>query len=123
MSEFKRMKKYLANDPECDLCYNSPFSDYIDSLYYYATKRLEKDYDNLFIEPSVQCGMGGVFASFTVDGVLYQTNWDYECECEIIAEYAMEAKSEEALINCIYEYVKSQLVDAEPLDEEDEDDE
>ena len=86
MSTFNEMKKYRAKHPECNLCYDSPYSDYIAGLYGDAESVLAETYQDLYIEPSVQCGRGGVFASFVCDGTYYRTNWDFESECETLAE-------------------------------------
>lgn len=120
MSEFKRMKKYLNTDRDCTLCYDSPYSEYMDGLYFEAISKLADTYEELFIEPSIQCGMGGVFATFVIDGRTYETHWDFECECETLEEMAMECETEEELINAIKGYIESHLEDAECCDEDEE---
>ena len=120
MSTFKKMKKYLAKQNDTTLAYDSPFSDYIDGLYAEAVEKLSEQYEGLYIEPSIQCGMGGVFASFRYEDVHYSTNWDFECECETIECLADEADTEEELINSIYEYLNDKLADATPEEDEDE---
>lgn len=122
MSNFKAMKKYLKKNEGCDLCYDSPFSDYIDNLYVTATFKLDERFTDLSIEPSTQCGMGGVFATYVYEGKTYETHWDYEGECESIMEFIEECNSEEELIECIKNYLENKLSEAE-LCEYDEDDE
>ena len=117
---FREMKKAWAKGLIDDLVYDSAYSDYIDNCYCTATERLAEQYPELYIEPSIQCGRGGVFASYTIDGVTYRTNWDYEGECESIGEMVDECDTEDEFINCLVGYLSSQLEDAES-DEDEED--
>lgn len=101
-------------------CESDEFMDYIDCCYGEATEKLSEKYTDLYIEPSTQCGRGGVFATYTVDGVIYRVNWDYESECECIDDYVLNCNSEEEFINSLVGYIEGHLEDAEPDDEEDE---
>lgn len=119
---FNEMKKALENDEIYGYyaCESDEYMDYVNCCYYEATNKLAEKYEDLFIEPSTQCGMGGVFATYTVDGVIYRVNWDYESECASIDEIIMECNNKEQFINSLCSYIEGMLEDAEPDDEEDE---
>lgn len=122
MSIFQKMKTYLKTDRTCDLCIYSPFSDYIDEVYSTAQERLLEVYEDLYIEPSTQGGAGIVFASYTVDGTVHRTNWDFQQECETIEKCACETNTEEEFIQSIVDFLNSRLEDAEEVcDDESED--
>lgn len=122
---FNEMKKALQNDELYNYAaVSDEYMDYVNCRYGDAADRLIKQYEDLYIEPSTQCGRGGVFATYTVDGVIYRTNWDFECECESIDEMILDCDSEEEFINALCSYIEGKLEDAEPDDdEEDEEDE
>lgn len=117
-SQFRQMKSALADDEIYDLVYNSEYSDYIDELYNKASDKVAKNYSELFIEPSIQSGMGSVFATFESDGVVYRAIWDYQSECEDIESLIMECKSETQLVNAISKYITQQLQKARPIDDD-----
>lgn len=121
MSRFTEMKNYIKEHDDVYLAYDSPYSDYIDELYGSALSSLSEKYEDLLVEPSIQCGRGGVFASFTHEEKQYSTNWDYEDECEAIDELAQECETEEEFMNALYAYIEGQLEFAHPeYDDEDE---
>ena len=120
MSIFNEMKDYYEEHNDSDLVWESPCNEYINDLYARAVEELSEHYKNLFIEPSIQAGRGGNFATFERDGVIYTTNWSYEDECEIIQEYAEEADTEEELVHFIKRYIESHLKDVDPEDDEEE---
>lgn len=121
MSKFHEMKDYIKEKEDYHLAYDSPFSDYIDKLYSDATAKLSEEYSDLFVEPSIQCGRGRVFATYVCDGVTYHTNWDFESECEAIFELASGSETEEEFCECIRSYLDSKLSDADIADDEEED--
>ena len=121
MSIFNKMKKYLSTDFDCDFCCDSPFVDYINELYSDALAILSKDYNDLFVEASTQCGRGGVFAQYTVNGTTFEAHWDFQCECEAILEFAENAHTEEELIQSIASYIEGYLEESEELCDEDDD--
>lgn len=122
VSKFSKMKKQLNAGEIENLCYDSEYSEYIDSLYGQATDKLNSDYSELYIEPSVQAGRGGVFAWYEADGVTYRTHWDYESECEAIEDMIADCKNDKELVDAIARYIDSHLEDAEPSDDSDHDD-
>ena len=115
MSHFENMKKYLQEYEERDICYDSPFSEYIDDLYNEAVSNLSTRYKYLVVEPSIQAGDGGNFATFTYEGKGYEAYWDFATECEAITEHAMECQTEEELIKAIESYIEARLKNAKEV--------
>lgn len=113
LETFNSLKQKLANGAfDNYIAYDSEYSDFIDALYNDAVAKLEKEYKDLYIEPSIQNGRGSVFASYDVDGETYRCNWNYEYECEAIEEYIAESNNEEEFVNHMYNYLKGKLEDA-----------
>ena len=113
LETFNSLKQKLADGAfDNYVAYDSEYSDFIDALYNDAVAKLEKEYKDLYIEPSIQNGRGSVFASYDVDGETYRCNWNYEYECEAIEEYIAESNNEEEFVNHMYNYLKGKLEDA-----------
>lgn len=113
LETFNSLKQKLADGAFGNyVAYDSEYSDFIDALYNDAVAKLEKEYKDLYIEPSIQNGRGSVFASYDVDGETYRCNWNYEYECEAIEEYIAESNNEEEFVNHMYNYLKGKLEDA-----------
>lgn len=121
---FNSMKTALTAGKIDDLVYDSAYTEYIDEIYMDIVEELCEKYKDLYIEPSIQAGSGGVFATFVSDGETYKNNWDYRTECERIEEFAVDAETEEEFKSLIKEYIVSKLNDARPDrgDDEDSDD-
>lgn len=117
---FNNAKAALLSGELDDLVYDSPYSDYIDGLYSKAVEQLCENYYDLFIEPSIQAGCGGVFAQYEYAGVVYEARWDFECECERIDELFVECNTEQEVVNGIYAYIEAKLEDASPVDDDDD---
>lgn len=120
MSTFEQMKKYLNKHEDCDLCYDSPYSDYINDLYFQAQEMLSEQFPELFIEPSIRGGEGGMFATYVIEGKTYHTDWDFRGECYSIEGFVDDCTSEKQLIECIKNFLENHLSDAEPYEYDDE---
>ena len=119
---FEAMKEYLKNDElDGQFGYDDKFSDYVNDIYCQASEKLcEITGDSsIYIEPSIQCGCGGVFMS-TDHG---STNWDFESECDTLLEFAEDADTEEEFKNYIVNFLQGKYEDVMPEDEEEEDEE
>lgn len=112
MSQFKQLKEYLSKDRNGYVCYDSPYSGYIDDLYCQAVSKLEGTYSSLYVEPSIMGGQGRNFAFFTQEGVTYSANWDFEQECVKIEQFAVECRTETELITAICSYIEDRLENA-----------
>lgn len=108
------------NKPNYDSMSDEEIVESMNGAYQDAVELLSNQYDELFVEPSTQLGVGSVFAQFVgKDGVTYSTYWDYEDECQYLISLFMEGNTHDDNTRKISEYIKSHLEDAEPSDEND----
>ena len=117
---FEEMKAWLQS-PEAEdyqFGYDDPYADYVGGIYADATEEVGRQMTDadIFIEPSIQAGMGGVFMTCKNGS----TSWDFESECETLAEYAMEAETEEEFKQSIVGFLLSKYEDCVPEDDEDD---
>ena len=113
LETFNSLKQKLADGAfDNYVAYDSEYSDFIDALYNDAVAKLEKEYKDLYIEPSIQNGRGSVFASYDDNGQTHSCHWSYEDECEIIEEFILEADNEEEFITFMCNYIETKLEDA-----------
>lgn len=119
---FEEMKAWLQTPAAEDyqFGYDDPYADYLWGIYGDAEREVGEQMNDadIFIEPSIQGGMGGVFMTCKNGS----TSWDFESECETLAEYVMEAESEEELKNAIVGYLLSKYEECVPEDGDLEDD-
>lgn len=120
---FEEMKAWLQS-PEAEdyqFGYDDPYSDYVGGVYYDAIEEVGRQMNDadIMVEPSIQAGMGRV-DMYCKNGT---TNWDFESECETLAEYAMEAETEEEFKQSIVGFLLGKYEDCIPEDDEDDDDE
>lgn len=107
---FAELQEYAEDYDGYDLIsYDSDYSDYISDLYNTATDKLESEFKNLFIEPSIQGTAGSVFAWYEKDGQKYEAEWNFEDECEFLDEIILSSTSEKNYINKIMNYLRKKL--------------
>lgn len=117
---FEEMKNYLENDGEAgQFGYDDPYADYVNDIYCDAVTEVERQTGeaSIVVEPSIQAGMGRV-DMYCDKGT---THWDFESECETLAEFAMEADTEEEFKNAIVAFLLGKYEDC--ISEDDDDDE
>ena len=118
---FEEMKAWLSSPEAGDyqFGYDDPYVDYLYGIYGDAEREVGEQMNDadIFIEPSVQSGMGGVFMTCKNGS----TSWDFESECETLAEYVMEAESKEELKNAIVGYLLGKYEDCVPEEDDDDD--
>lgn len=117
---FEEMKAWLQS-PEAEdyqFGYDDPYADYVGGIYADATEEVGRQMTDadIFIEPSIQAGMGGVFMTCKNGS----TSWDFESECETLAEYAMEAETEEEFKRSIVGFLLGKYEDCVPEDDADD---
>lgn len=116
---FEEMKAYLENDGEAgQFGYDDPYADYVNGIYFDAITEVERQTGeaSIVVEPSIQAGMGRV-DMYCDKGTTY---WDFESECETLAEFAMEADTEEEFKQSIVGFLLGKYEDCVPADDEDE---
>lgn len=118
---FEEMKAWLQTDDveNYQFGYDDPYADYVGGIYYNATAEVSQEVnDDIFIEPSIQAGMGGVFMTCN-NGT---NHWDFEGECELLLELASESETEEEFKNGIKAFILNKYEECEEEDDEDEED-
>lgn len=120
---FEEMKAWLAS-PEAEdyqFGYDDPYADYVGGIYGEAEREVGEMMNDadIFIEPSIQAGMGGVFMTCKNGS----TNWDFESECDTLLEFAEEADSEEEFKQSIVGFLVGKYEECVPEEDDDEDDE
>lgn len=112
-SDFQRAKDmWEMEDPDFD------FEEYLDEFYIRAVDELSKKYKDLDVEPSIQSGMGSVFASYTSnDGKKMEASWDYEYEVESLEGAFMDATSSEDFFTAVKSFIDKKLKNASEIEE------
>lgn len=112
-SDFQSAKDmWEREDPNFD------FEEYVDEFYFRAVDELSKKYKDLDVEPSIQSGMGAVFASYTRnDGKTMEASWDYEYELESLESAFMDATSSKDFITAVKSFIEKRLKNASEIEE------
>lgn len=112
-SDFQSAKDmWEMEDPDFD------FEEYVDGFYIRAVDELSKKYKDLYVEPSVQSGMGAVFASYTRnDGKKMEASWDYEYEVESLEGAFMDATSSKDFFTAVKSFIDKKLKNASEIEE------
>ena len=112
-SDFQSAKDmWEREDPNFD------FEEYVDEFYFRAVDELSKKYKDLDVEPSIQSGMGAVFASYTRnDGKTMEASWDYEYELESLESAFMDATSSKDFITAVKSFIEKKLKNASEIEE------
>ncbi len=112
-SDFQSAKDmWEMEDPNFD------FEEYVDEFYFRAVDELSKKYKDLDVEPSIQSGMGSVFASYTRnDGKKMEASWDYEYEVESLEGAFMDATSSEDFFTAVKSFIDKKLKNASEIEE------
>lgn len=94
------------------------FEEYVDEFYFRAVDELSKKYKDLDVEPSIQAGMGAVFASYTRnDGKKMEASWDYQDELESLESAFMNATSSKDFITAVKSFIEKKLKNASEIEE------
>ena len=97
---------------------NFDFEEYVDEFYFRAVDELSKKYKDLDVEPSIQSGMGAVFASYTRnDGKKMEASWDYQYELESLESAFMNATSSKDFITAVKSFIEKKLKNASEIEE------
>lgn len=97
---------------------NFDFEEYVDEFYFRAVDELSKKYKDLDVEPSIQSGMGAVFASYTRnDGKKMKASWDYEYEVESLEGAFMDATSSKDFFTAVKSFIEKRLKNASEIEE------
>ena len=117
---FEEMKAAIENDEiDGQFGYDDQYADYVNDVYGEATAEASQRVgDDIFIEPSIQGGIGGVFMTCNKG----TTNWDFESECDILYEFAEESETEEEFKEKIIGFILGKYEDCYPEEDEDEED-
>lgn len=112
-SDFQSAKDmWEMEDPDFD------FEEYVDEFYIRAVDELSKKYKDLDVEPSIQSGMGSVFASYTRnDGKKMEASWDYEYEVESLEGAFMDATSSKDFFTAVKSFIDKNLKNASEIEE------
>lgn len=112
-SDFQSAKDmWEREDPNFD------FEEYVDEFYFRAVDELSKKYKDLDVEPSIQSGMGAVFASYTRnDGKKMEASWDYQYELESLESAFMNATSSKDFITAVKSFIEKKLKNASEIEE------
>lgn len=112
-SDFQSAKDmWERKDPNFD------FEEYVDEFYFRAVDELSKKYKDLDVEPSIQSGMGAVFASYTRnDGKKMEASWDYQYELESLESAFMNATSSKDFITAVKSFIEKKLKNASEIEE------
>lgn len=112
-SDFQSAKDmWEMEDPDFD------FEEYVDEFYFRAVDELSKKYKDLDVEPSIQSGMGAVFASYTRnDGKKMEASWDYEYEVESLEGAFMDATSSKDFFTAVKSFIEKKLKNASEIEE------
>lgn len=112
-SDFQSAKDmWEREDPNFD------FEEYVDEFYFRAVDELSKKYKDLDVEPSIQSGMGAVFASYTRnDGKKMKASWDYEYEVESLEGAFMDATSSKDFFTAVKSFIEKRLKNASEIEE------
>lgn len=112
-SDFQSAKDmWEMEDPNFD------FEEYVDEFYFRAVDELSKKYKDLDVEPSIQSGMGAVFASYTRnDGKKMKASWDYEYERESLEGAFMDATSSKDFFTAVKSFIEKRLKNASEIEE------
>lgn len=120
---FEEMKSWLQTPAAEDyqFGYDDPYADYLGGVYYDAIEEVgrQKNDADIFVEPSIQGGRGGVFMTCK-NGT---TSWDFESEGDMLIEFAEEAETEEEFKQAIVSFLLGKYEECVPEDDEEEDDE
>ena len=97
---------------------NFDFEEYVDEFYFRAVDELSKKYKDLDVEPSIQSGMGAVFASYTRnDGKKMEASWDYQYELESLESAFMDATSSKDFFTAVKSFIEKRLKNASEIEE------
>ena len=112
-SDFQSAKDmWEMEDPDFD------FEEYVDEFYFRAVDELSKKYKDLDVEPSIQSGMGSVFASYIRnDGKKMEASWDYEYEVESLEGAFMDATSSKDFFTAVKSFIEKKLKNASEIEE------
>ena len=112
-SDFQSAKDmWEREDPNFD------FEEYVDEFYFRAVDELSKKYKDLDVEPSIQSGMGAVFASYIRnDGKKMEASWDYQYELESLESAFMNATSSKDFITAVKSFIEKKLKNASEIEE------
>lgn len=112
-SDFQSAKDmWEREDPNFD------FEEYVDEFYFRAVDELSKKYKDLDVEPSIQSGMGAVFASYTRnDGKNMEASWDYQYELESLESAFMDATSSKEFFTAVKSFIEKRLKNASEIEE------
>lgn len=112
-SDFQSAKDmWEREDPDFD------FEEYVDEFYFSAVDELSKKYKDLDVEPSIQSGMGAVFASYTRnDGKKMEASWDYQYELGSLESAFMNATSSKDFITAVKSFIEKKLKNASEIEE------
>lgn len=115
---FEEMKAWLQTPAAEDyqFGYDDPYADYLGGVYYEAIEEVgrQKNDADIFVEPSIQGGRGGVFMTCK-NGT---TSWDFESECDMMIEFAEEAETEEEFKQSIVGFLLGKYDECVPEDED-----
>lgn len=116
---FEEMKAAIENDEiNGQFGYDDQYADYVSDVYGEAVEEASREVgDDIFVEPSIQSGRGGVFMTCNKG----TTDWDFESECDTLLEYATEAETEEEFRAMIKSFILSKYEDCFPEEDECED--
>lgn len=111
-SMFEEMKAAIENgEIDGQFGYDGQYADYVNSIYGEATREAsQRVRDDIFIEPSIQGSMGGVFMTCSTG----TTNWDFESECDILYGFAEESETEEEFKEKIVGFILDKYADCYP---------
>lgn len=119
---FEEMKAWLQTPAAEDyqFGYDDPYVDYLGGVYFDAINEVgrQKNDPNIFVEPSIQGGVGGVFMTCNKG----TTDWDFESECDMMLEFAEEAETEEDFKQSIVGFLLDKYDECVPEDDDLEDD-
>ena len=121
---FAELQEYTEDADDMYISYDSEYADYINDLYMEAVAKLEKEFKDLFIEPSIQGTAGAIFAKYNADDGAYETSWNFEDELEFLDSIILGSSSEEDYINQVADFIRTNLETAslvESLDSVDDD--
>jgi hypothetical protein len=108
--DYSEIREYLSQGKIVDVTdYEGEYSDIIYALCADVEEQLMDKYEDLFIEPSVQAGHGGIFAWFTRDAKQYEAEWDYEEDCKAINDFVRSNANEEGFKKAYSAYVEDKL--------------
>lgn len=99
MVNFDELRKSIKDDEDFD------FEEWEEQNLYELEQKVYDDFD-IWIEPSTQCGMGGIWIYSNEDDETIVAGYDYQTFVQCIEDIALKCNTDEEFISEFKQYIR-----------------